>query len=60
MKFIPDIFLFLSGLKDTHQQLFRSAAAVGFMTSRSIMLINGTRDQRLGTTEQAQTQALAT
>lgn len=45
VKFVPDILLFLSGLKDTGKAYFRSAAAVGFMISRSILLINGTKNR---------------
>lgn len=46
MKFVPDVFLFMSGLKDTGKARFRSAAAIGFMASRSLLLAFGTKDKK--------------
>ncbi|MEJ0010918.1 MAG: hypothetical protein WDN72_10930 [Alphaproteobacteria bacterium] len=46
MKFLPDAFLFLSGLKDTNNTYFRSAAALMFMTSRSILMTYGTKNKK--------------
>ena len=45
MKLIPDVFLFKSGLQDTGKAPFRSAAAVGFMASRGLLLTYGSKDR---------------
>lgn len=45
MKFMPDFLQLTSGLAD--KAYFRCIAACGFMVSRSILLINGTKDRKI-------------